>query len=115
MKDKIKIVFKIYLSLAFLWFSSVTLLDFYNGKVSYDILKEKNVSLHFPALTLCPSQDGAIVPLNFKTLKETLPERNFSHQDQTVYRMLQNISNPIEIVKNFSFSNIDAQISGCFA
>ena len=91
-------------------------MDFFNGKIIYEILKEKNVNLQFPSLTLCPSQDGALAPLKVDKLKEYLPDgfKHFNLQDHSVFIVLQNISNPIEIVKNFSFSEIDAKIDGNF-
>ena len=116
MKEKIKNIFKLSFSIIFLWFSYNVLKDFFNGKIIYDILKEKNVNLQFPSLTLCPSQDGALAALKVYKLKEHLPDslKHFNMKDHSVYIILQNITNPIEIVKNFSFSGIDAKIGGNF-
>ena len=114
MRETVKNIFKIIFTILFLWFSCETLQDFYTGKIAYEILKEKNESLHFPSLTLCPSQAGALAPLNVLRLKDYLPDHmnTFNPADQSVFVLLQNISNPIEIVKNFSFSETEAQISG---
>ena len=116
MKGKIKKIFKLSLSIVFLWFSFTILLDFFNGKIIYEILKEKNVNLQFPSLTLCPSQNGALAPLKVDKLKEYLPDgfKHYNLQGHSVFSVLQNITNPIEIVKNFSFSEIDAKIGGNF-
>ena len=116
MKEKVKQIFKLSLSLIFLWFSVNILKDFFNGKIIYEILKEKNVNLQFPSLTLCPSQDGALVGLKVKELKEYLPDnlKHFNLQDRHAFFLLQTIANPIEIVKNFSFSEMDAKIDGSF-
>ena len=116
MKENIKKLVKISFSIIFLWFSCNVLIDFCNGKIIYEILKEKNVNLQFPSLTLCPSQDGALAALNVKKLKEFLPDRfkHYNLQGHLVFTILQNLTNPIEIVKNFSFSEIDAKISGNF-
>ena len=114
MRQTIKNIFKIAFTVLFFWFSCETLQAFYTGKITYEILKEKNESLHFPSLTICPSQAGALAPLNVLKLKEYLPDdlNKFNPADQSVFVLLQNISNPIEIVKNFSFSETEAQISG---
>ena len=116
MKEKVKNILKFSLFIIFIWFSCNVLMDFFNGKIIYEILKEKNVNLQFPSLTLCPSQDGALASLKVYKLKEHLPDRfkHFNLKDHSVYIILQNITNPIEIVKNFSFSEIDAKISGNF-
>ena len=114
MKGKIKKIFKLSFSIIFLWFSCNILVDFFNGKIIYEILKEKNVNLQFPSLTLCPSQDGALAPLKVSELKEDVPAslKHFNLQDHSLFIVLQNITNPIEIVKNFSFTEIDAKIGG---
>ena len=116
MKEKVKQIFKLSLSLIFLWFSVNILKDFFNGKIIYEILKEKNVNLQFPSLTLCPSQDGALAPLKVSELKEDVPAslKHFNLLGPPLLIVLQNITNPIEIVKNFSFSKIDAKIGGNF-
>ena len=116
MKGNIKKIFKLSLYIIFLWFSYTILVDFFNGKIIYEILKEKNVNLQFPSLTLCPSQDGALAPLKVSELKEDVPAslKHFNLQDHSLFIVLQNINNPIEIVKNFSFSEIDAKIAGSF-
>ena len=116
MKENIKKLVKISFSIVFLWFSCNVLIDFCNGKIIYEILKEKNVNLQFPSLTLCPSQDGALAALKVSKLKEHLPDNleHFNMRDHSVFLILQKIANPIEIVKNFSFSEIDAKIGGNF-
>ena len=116
MKEEIKKILRFSLSLIFIWLSCNVLMDFYNGKVIYEILKEKNVNLQFPSLTLCPSQDGALVGLKVNELKENLPDhlKHFNLQDRHAFFLLQTITNPIEIVKNFSFSEMDAKIDGSF-
>ena len=116
MKEEIKKILRFSLSIIFIWLSCNVLMDFYNGKVIYEILKEKNVNLQFPSLTLCPSQDGALVGLKVNELKENLPDhlKHFNLQDRHAFFLLQTITNPIEIVKNFSFSEMDAKIDGSF-
>ena len=116
MKGNIKKIFKLSLYIIFLWFSYTILVDFFNGKIIYEIIKEKNVNLQFPSVTLCPSQDGAFAPLKVSKLKEDLPAslKHFNLLGQPLFIVLQNITNPIEIVKNFSFSKIDAKIGGNF-
>ena len=116
MTKKIKQIFKLSLSLIFLWFSVNILTDFFNGKIIYEILKEKNINLQFPSLTFCPSEDGAPAALKVSQLKENLPDnlKHFNMRDHSVFLILQKIANPIEIVKNFSFSEIDAKIGGNF-
>ena len=116
MKEKIKNISKLSFFIIFLWFSCNILPDFFNGKIIYEILKEKNVNLQFPSLTLCPSQDGALAALDVQKLKEYIPEslKRYNLQDHSVYVVLQNITNPIDIVKNFSFTEIDAKIGGSF-
>ena len=116
MKKKIKQIFKLSLSIIFLWFSVNILTDFFNGKIIYEILKEKNVNLQFPSLTLCPSQDGALAPLKVSELKEDLSAnlKRLNLNGPPLFIVLQNITNPVEIVKNFSFSEIDAKIGGKF-
>ena len=87
MKEKIKVVFKFAFTILFIWFSALTLSDFHHGKISYEILKEKETELRFPSLTLCPSQDGALVSLNINKMLETLPGdlNNFNRQDQSIW------------------------------
>ena len=116
MKGNIKKIFKLSLYIIFLWFSYTILVDFFNGKIIYEIIKEKNVNLQFPSVTLCPSQDGAFAPLKVSELRDDLPAslKHFNLLGPPLFIVLQNLTNPIEIVKNFSFSEMDAKIAGNF-
>ena len=107
----LKLLFVIFL----LWFSVKSFVKFYQGEITFEISKEKYRDLRYPSVTLCPSEPGALAPLKIAELEKIIGDNNKTRlTDKMIFSYLLNIDNPIEIIRNFSFSRKEVEIDGAF-
>ena len=107
----LKLLFVIFL----LWFSVKSFVKFYQGEITFEISKEKYRDLRYPSVTLCPSEPGALAPLKIAELEKNIGDNNNTRlTDKMIFSYLLNIDNPIEIIRNFSFSRKEVEIDGAF-
>ena len=98
-----------------LWFSVKSFVKFYQGEITFEISKEKYRDLRYPSVTLCPSEPGALAPLKIAELEKIIGDNNKTRlTDKMIFSYLLNIDNPIEIIRNFSFSRKEVEIDGAF-
>ena len=107
----LKLLFVMFL----LWFSVKSFVKFYQGEITFEISKEKYRDLRYPSVTLCPSEPGALAPLKIAELEKIIGDNNKTRlTDKMIFSYLLNIDNPIEIIRNFSFSRKEVEIDGAF-
>ena len=107
----LKLLFVIFL----LWFSVKSFVKFYQGEITFEISKEKYRDLRYPSVTLCPSEPGALAPLKIAELEKIIGDNNKTRlTDKMIFSYLLNIDNPIDIIRNFSFSRKEVEIDGAF-
>ena len=107
----LKLLFVIFL----LWFSVKSFVKFYQGEITFEISKEKYRDLRYPSVTLCPSEPGAMAPLKIAELEKNIGDNNNTRlTDKMIFSYLLNIDNPIDIIRNFSFSRKEVEIDGAF-
>ena len=107
----LKLLFVMFL----LWFSVKSFVKFYQGEITFEISKEKYRDLRYPSVTLCPSEPGALAPLKIAELEKIIGDNNKTRlTDKMIFSYLLNIDNPIDIIRNFSFSRKEVEIDGAF-
>ena len=89
----------------FIWFSSHSVKDYFNGKIVFDIINEYNDHLVFPSVTLCPKKKNELIHINLDKLAADQPQHQFGLTSFYVFNTIgTNMSDPFGIVQNYSFN-----------
>ena len=112
-KQTMKYLIQIFFFFWFIWFSWKSIQSFYLGNVVYEIYKDSaNEKVYFPAITLCPNP--IINPLMNLELDEFGYDKNINKsqlQSFTVFSTLLDHGNLMDIIKNYSYTEMDSFIS----
>ena len=108
-KGLVKALFAIF----FAWFSLISLRDFINGKVVFDIINELNPNLMFPSITLCPKQQKRLIYLKVDQIQQDYPHLINSSlwESYNTFFTISSIGDPFDITKNYSFSLNETELA----